>query len=114
MARGGIEPPTQGFSRRASGWRLLQRGCRAEAGGVGAAHEKAVNDFVAHFHVCFHSDIQTYALYACAATMTVAATMQRAGSTEPARYLPVLCQVQHPGLNGTIRVDVNGDIRDGR
>jgi len=85
----------------------------AEAGGVDAAHEKAVNDFVERFRARFHSDIQTYAPYAYDAAMTVAAAMRQAGSTDPAKYLPALRQIQYPGLTGTIRFDANGDIRDG-
>ncbi|MRW93914.1 ABC transporter substrate-binding protein [Duganella sp. FT80W] len=85
----------------------------AEAGGIDAAHEKAVNDFVARFRARFHSDIQTYAPYAYDAAMTVAAAMQQAGSSDPARYLPVLRQIRYPGLTGTIGFDANGDIRDG-
>jgi branched-chain amino acid transport system substrate-binding protein len=85
----------------------------AEAGGIDAAHEKAVADFVARFHARFRSDIQTYAPHAYDATMTVAAAMRQAGSTDPVKFLPVLRQIQYPGLTGTIRFDANGDIRDG-
>lgn len=85
----------------------------AEAGGIDAAHEKAVADFVARFHARFRSDIQTYAPHAYDATMTVAAAMRQAGSTDPGKFLPVLRQIQYPGLTGTIRFDANGDIRDG-
>ena len=85
----------------------------AEAGGIDAAHEKAVADFVARFHARFHSDIQTYAPHAYDATMTLAAAMRQAGSTDPVKFLPVLRQIQYPGLTGTIRFDANGDIRDG-
>nr|WP_315215300.1 branched-chain amino acid ABC transporter substrate-binding protein [uncultured Duganella sp.] len=85
----------------------------AEAGGIDAAHEKAVSEFVARFHARFHSDIQTYAPHAYDATMTVAAAMRQAGSTDPVKFLPVLRQIQYPGLTGTIRFDANGDLRDG-
>ena len=85
----------------------------AEAGGIDAAHEKAVAGFVARFRARFHSDIQTYAPHAYDATMTLAAAMQQAGSTDPAGFLPVLRQIQYPGLTGTIRFDANGDLRDG-
>jgi branched-chain amino acid transport system substrate-binding protein len=85
----------------------------AEAGGVDAAHEKSVNDFIARFHAKFHSDIQTYAPYAYDATMAVAAAMRAAGSYDPAKYLPALRQIQYPGLTGVIQFDSNGDIRDG-
>lgn len=85
----------------------------AEAGGIDAAHEKSVSEFVARFHARFHSDIQTYAPHAYDATMTVAAAMRQAGSTDPVKFLPVLRQIQYPGLTGTIRFDANGDLRDG-
>jgi len=85
----------------------------AEAGGIDAAHQQAVDAFVARFHARFHSDIQTYAPYAYDATMAAAAAMQQAGSWEPAKYLPVLRQIRYPGLTGTIQFDRNGDIRDG-
>ena len=85
----------------------------AEAGGIDAAHQQAVDAFVARFHARFHSDIQTYAPYAYDATMAAAAAMQQAGSWDPAKYLPVLRQIRYPGLTGTIQFDRNGDIRDG-
>ena len=85
----------------------------AEAGGIDAAHQKTVDAFINRFHARFHSDIQTYAPYAYDATMAVAAAMQKAGSADPAKYLPALRQIQYPGLTGTIQFDRNGDIRDG-
>lgn len=85
----------------------------AEAGGIDAAHEKSVTDFITRFHAKYHSDIQTYAPYAYDATMAVAAAMRAAGSHDPAKYLPALRQIQYPGLTGTIQFDANGDIRDG-
>ena len=85
----------------------------AEAGGIDAAHEKVVADFVARFRARFHSDIQTYAPHAYDATMTLAAAMRQAGSTDPVKFLPALRQITYPGLTGTIGFDANGDIRDG-
>jgi branched-chain amino acid transport system substrate-binding protein len=39
--------------------------------------------------------------------------MTRAGSTQPAKYLPVLHKIQYKGVTGPIAFDARGDIRDG-
>jgi branched-chain amino acid transport system substrate-binding protein len=39
--------------------------------------------------------------------------MEQAGATEPARYLPVLARIEHPGITGIIAFDRHGDIRNG-
>lgn len=85
----------------------------ADAGGIDKAQEKAVDDFVARFKAKYHSDIQTYAPYAYDAVMVLAAAMQKAGSADPAKYLPALKQTQYQGLTGLIQFDSSGDIRNG-
>lgn len=82
----------------------------AEAGGVDKAQEKAINDFVVRFKAKYHSDIQTYAPYAYDAVMVLAAAMQKAGSSDPARYLPALKQTRYQGLTGLIQFDQSGDL----
>jgi branched-chain amino acid transport system substrate-binding protein len=39
--------------------------------------------------------------------------MTKAGSTAPAKYLPVLAKIQYKGVTGPIAFDARGDIRDG-
>jgi branched-chain amino acid transport system substrate-binding protein len=39
--------------------------------------------------------------------------MVKAGSADPAKYLPVLQKISHPGVTGTIAFDDKGDIRNG-
>jgi branched-chain amino acid transport system substrate-binding protein len=56
--------------------------------------------------------IQLYAPYAYDAAMTLAAAMKQADSTDPAKYLPALAAIHHPGVTGTISFDEKGDIRD--
>jgi branched-chain amino acid transport system substrate-binding protein len=85
----------------------------AEAGGVDKDHEKAVADFVIRFKAKYHSDIQTYAPYAYDAVMVLAAAMQKAGSSDPAKYLPALQQTKYQGLTGLIQFDKSGDIANG-
>jgi branched-chain amino acid transport system substrate-binding protein len=84
-----------------------------EAGGVEGAHEKGMHDFIARFKSKYHSDIQTYAPYAYDAVMTLADAMQRAGSSDPAKYLPALKQTKYQGVTGLIQFDSAGDIRNG-
>lgn len=85
----------------------------AEAGGVEGSQQKAYDDFVARFHAQYHSDIQTYAPYAYDAVMVLAAAMQKAGSADPARYLPALKQTAYQGITGLIQFDGAGDIQHG-
>jgi len=82
-----------------------------EAGGVDGAQEKVFNDFVARFNAKYHMDIQTYAPYAYDAVMVVAAAMQKAGSADPAKYLPALKQIRYQGITGVIQFDTSGDLK---
>lgn len=85
----------------------------AEAGGVEEALKKGMDEFRAAYKKKFNSDVQLYAPYVYDAVMTMAAAMQKADSTEPAKYLPVLAQIQHKGVTGNVVFDQKGDIKDG-
>ena len=39
--------------------------------------------------------------------------MQKADSTEPARYLPELKKISFAGVTGNVAFDANGDIKEG-
>jgi branched-chain amino acid transport system substrate-binding protein len=54
--------------------------------------------------------IQLYAPYVYDAMKMMAAAMQQAGSSEPAKYLPVLKAMQYQGLTSTIQFDAKGDL----
>ncbi len=54
--------------------------------------------------------IQLYAPYVYDATRMMVKAMQQAGSTDPARYRPVLASMEYPGLTSTIRFDAKGDL----
>jgi len=60
-----------------------------------------------------YGQIQMYAPYAYDAMMVVAAAMQKAGSSEPAKYLPALASIKHQGVTGPISFDEKGDINGG-
>jgi branched-chain amino acid transport system substrate-binding protein len=39
--------------------------------------------------------------------------MKKAGSTDPAKYLPVMAGIQYQGVTGNIGFDEKGDIKGG-
>ena len=57
--------------------------------------------------------VQIYAPFAYDATRVVVAAMQKAGSPEPASYLPELAKLSVDGVIGPIRFDEYGDLKDG-
>lgn len=85
----------------------------AEAGGVTGVKEKDMQAFVERYKKRFNMDVQLYAPYVYDAVMTMAAAMQKAGSAEPAKYLPELAKIKHEGVTGNIEFDNKGDIRNG-
>jgi len=85
----------------------------AEAGGVVDAEKKGMEDFRAAYKKKFGVDVQIYAPYVYDSVMTMVDAMVKAGSAEPAKYLPVLAKIQHKGVTGNIVFDAKGDIKDG-
>lgn len=85
----------------------------AEAGGVQGEARAAMDRFRADYRKRFGIDVQINAPYAYDAVMTMAEAMVKAGSYQPARYLPVLAKIQHKGVTGPIAFDARGDIKDG-
>ncbi|MCC2958377.1 branched-chain amino acid ABC transporter substrate-binding protein [Massilia sp. IC2-477] len=84
----------------------------AVAGGVTGAQEAAFNAFGERFRQRYGHPVETYAPYAYDAVMVFAAAMQKAGSSEPARFLPALAGVKHEGVTGSIAFDPKGDLRN--
>lgn len=85
----------------------------AEAGGVDGPGKAAMEKFKADFKAKFNADVQIYAPYVYDATMTMVDAMVKAGSAEPAKYLPALAGITHKGVTGTIAFDSKGDIKNG-
>ncbi|HZG21695.1 MAG TPA: branched-chain amino acid ABC transporter substrate-binding protein [Herbaspirillum sp.] len=85
----------------------------AEAGGVTEAGKKALDDFKAAYKKKFNQDVVIYAPYTYDALMTLADAMQKAGSSDPKVYLPVLAKIHHKGVTGEIAFDSKGDILNG-
>ncbi|MGW8394096.1 branched-chain amino acid ABC transporter substrate-binding protein [Pseudoduganella sp. HUAS MS19] len=85
----------------------------AEAGGVTADMQKNMDDFRARYKKKYGQEVQLYAPYVYDAIMTMADAMEKANSSEPAKYLPVLAKIKHQGVTGTVEFDQFGDIKDG-
>ena len=86
----------------------------AEAGGVDGALKKGMEDFGVKFKKRFNDDVKLYAPYVYDAVYVMADAMQRAKSTEPAKYLPELAKTTgYKGVTGTISFDAKGDIKNG-
>jgi branched-chain amino acid transport system substrate-binding protein len=85
----------------------------AGSGGVEESRRAGIDKFRAAYKKRFGIDSLIYSPYVYDSIMTIAAAMEQAGATEPARYLPVLARIQHPGITGTIAFDRHGDIRNG-
>jgi branched-chain amino acid transport system substrate-binding protein len=86
----------------------------AEAGGVDASQKKDLDDFAARYQKRFNTDVKLYAPYVYDALNLMVAAMVKAGSSEPAKYLPFLAQTTgYKGVTGTISFDNKGDIKNG-
>ena len=82
------------------------------AGGVSKEQEPAYEAFTQRYQQRYKLELQTYAPYAYDAVMVLATAMQKAGSSDPARYLPWLGKVEYQGVTGTIAFDEKGDLRN--
>jgi len=86
----------------------------AEAGGVEGESKKSMEGFKAKFKEKYKVDVQIYAPYVYDAVNVMVAAMVKAGSAEPAKYLPVLAKTDgYKGVTGTIGFDGKGDIKNG-
>lgn len=81
----------------------------------GAAIERrgAGKAFVERYCQRFGSDPGLYAPYLYDSVMVIAAAMQKAGSTDPGKYLPSLRSIRYPGVTADIEFDAQGNLREG-
>jgi branched-chain amino acid transport system substrate-binding protein len=85
----------------------------AEAGGVEEKGRAGMDKFRADYKKRYGIDVQIIAPYSYDAVLAIASAMDKAGSSNPQKYLPELAKVHYPGVTGTIAFDAHGDIRDG-
>ncbi|ARV18187.1 Leucine-, isoleucine-, valine-, threonine-, and alanine-binding protein [Curvibacter sp. AEP1-3] len=86
----------------------------AEAGGVEGQQKVGMEDFKKKFKAKFGSEVQVYAPYVYDGVKVMVAAMVKAGSSDPAKYLPVLAATKdYKGVTGNISFDNKGDILNG-
>jgi len=86
----------------------------AEAGGVEGTQKVGLEKFKVDFKKKFNAEVQNYAPYVYDAVNVMVAAMVKAGSAEPARYLPLLAKTDgYKGVTGLISFDAKGDIKNG-
>jgi len=85
----------------------------AEAGGVEESGKKKLDAFKAAYLKKYNTEVKLYASYSYDAVMTMVDAMEKAKSSDPKKYLPVLAKIQHDGVTGHIAFDAKGDIKDG-
>jgi branched-chain amino acid transport system substrate-binding protein len=86
----------------------------AEAGGVEGEQKAGMDDFYKRFKAKYGVDVQVYSPYVYDATNVMIAAMVKAGSPDPAKYLPVLAKTEgYKGVTGNITFDEKGDVKNG-
>ncbi|MDQ7955746.1 MAG: branched-chain amino acid ABC transporter substrate-binding protein [Rhodocyclaceae bacterium] len=85
----------------------------AEAGGVDGDFKAPLDKFKADFKAKNGVDVQIYAPYVYDAVNVLADSMVRAGSSDPAKYLPEVGKTNYKGVTGPIAFDEKGDIKNG-
>jgi len=69
--------------------------------------------FAAKYKAHYNQDPGLYTPYFYDGVMLIAAAMQAADSTDPAKYLPALAKIKHAGVTAEIEFDKNGDLTRG-
>ena len=69
--------------------------------------------FADKYKAQFGQDVGLYAPYFYDGVMLIAAAMKAANSTDPAKYLPALAKINHPGVTASIQFDAQGDLTHG-
>ena len=64
-------------------------------------------------YIAKYGPIQLYAPYCYDAVNVMIAAMQKAGSTDPAKYLPALADISYDGVTANIQFDQKGDLKGG-
>jgi branched-chain amino acid transport system substrate-binding protein len=86
----------------------------AEAGGVEGDAKKAMADFQKRYKQKYGEEVKQYAPYSYEAVLIMADAMVKAGSSDPAKYLPVLAKTDgYKGVIGNVSFDPKGDIKNG-
>jgi branched-chain amino acid transport system substrate-binding protein len=88
-------------------------GAYASLPGVPLEQMPGGRDFATRYQAKFGQPIQLYAPYCYDAVNVMIAAMQKAGSADPAKYLPELARIEYNGVTGKIAFDEKGDLKNG-
>ena len=88
-------------------------GAYASLPGVPLVQMPGGKDFSQRYEAKYKQPIELYAPYCYDAVNVMIAAMQKAGSAEPAKYLPELAKVEYDGVTAKIAFDEKGDIKGG-
>lgn len=89
-------------------------GTIASLAGLPLAQMPGGKDYESRYKARFKEEVQVYSPYAYDAARVMAAAMMRAGSSDPAAYLPELAKTQAAGVtSANIAYDERGDLREG-
>ena len=69
--------------------------------------------FMERYKAKFNTDVELYAPMGYDAVMVFAEAMKRAGSTDPAKFLPEIGKTNYQGVIGPIAFDEKGDLKNG-
>lgn len=84
----------------------------SEPGGIEDAQKKVIEDFRAAFRKKYNGNVQIYSPYAYDATWLMITAMQKAGSSDPTKYLPIMASSKYQGVTGLIEFDAKGDVKN--
>lgn len=70
-------------------------------------------EFLDRFKQKYGVGVELFAPMGYDAVMVFAEAMKRAGSTDPAKFLPEVAKIQYSGVIGPIAFDEKGDLKDG-
>ena len=89
-------------------------GTLASLAGVPLERMPGGKAYAERYRARFGSAVEVYSPYAYDATMAMVGAMQRADSSEPARYLPALAETVRAGVTSArFSWDARGDLKDG-
>jgi branched-chain amino acid transport system substrate-binding protein len=88
-------------------------GAYASLPGVPLEQMPGGRDFAQRYQAKFGQPIQLYAGYCYDAVNVMIAAMQKAGSADPAKYLPELAKTDYDGVTAKIAFDDKGDLKNG-
>ena len=88
-------------------------GAYASLPGIPLAQMPGGKDFSQRYEAKYKQPIQLYAPYCYDAVNVMIAAMQKAGSADPAKYLPELAKIELDGVTAKIAFDERGDLKGG-